>query len=38
VKITVEIDAEFPSGVSDQLKRAVEENANTLGFKARSWE
>jgi len=38
VKITVEISAEFPKGVSDQVKRAVSENANSLGFKTKTWE
>lgn len=38
VKVAVEISAEFPDGVSDQLKRAVTENAAALGFKAKSWE
>ena len=38
VKVTVEIDAEFPAGVSDQIKRAVTENATSLGFKSKTWE
>jgi hypothetical protein len=38
VTVTVEISAEFPDGVSDQLKRAISENADTLGFKLKSWE
>jgi hypothetical protein len=38
VQVTVEISAEFPEGVSDQLKRAVSENATALGFKTKSWE
>ena len=33
LNITVEINAEFPSGASDQIKRAVTENATSLGFK-----
>ncbi len=37
LRITVEINAEFPTGVSDQIKRAVSENATSLGFNA-SWE
>ena len=36
--ITVEINAEFPSGASDQIRRAVTENAASLGFKAKVWE
>ncbi len=38
VKVTVEISAEFPGGASEQVKRAVSENAQTLGFKNRTWE
>ena len=38
LNITVEINAEFPLGASDQIKRAVTENATTLGFKTKAWE
>jgi hypothetical protein len=38
LKITVEINAEFPKGVSDAIKRAVSENAASLGFKNKVWE
>lgn len=38
VTVTIEISAEYPNGVSDQLKRAVSENAAALGLKAKSWE
>jgi predicted AAA+ superfamily ATPase len=38
LEITLEINAEFPSGASDQVKRAVSENANALGFKTKVWE
>jgi hypothetical protein len=38
VRVTVEISADFPHGVSDQIKRAVSENATTLNFKASAWE
>ena len=38
VTVTVEINAEFPNGVSDQVKRAVSENATILGFKNKTWE
>jgi len=38
VKVTVEIDAEFPHGASEQTKRAVSENAAALGFKTKVWE
>jgi SNF2-related domain len=38
VKITVEIAADFPDGASDQIKRAVFENASHLGFKTKTWE
>ena len=38
LNITLEINAEFPSGASDQIKRAVSENATALGFKTKTWE
>lgn len=38
VKVSVEINANFPNGVQDQTKRAVSENAKTLGFKNADWE
>ncbi len=38
LNITLEVNAEFPSGVPDQTKRAVSENATSLGFKTKSWE
>jgi uncharacterized protein len=38
IRITVEIDAEFANGVSDTIKRAVSENATSLGFKTKEWE
>ena len=38
VKVVVEISAEFPDGAKDQLKRAVSENARTLGLKSADWE
>ena len=38
VKVTVDIQANFPSGASDQTKRAVTENARTLNFKNADWE
>ena len=38
VKVTVEIAADFPDGASDQIKRAVSENASQLGFKNKTWE
>ena len=38
VNITVEITAEFPNGVSETTKRAVSENATSLGFKNKTWE
>jgi predicted AAA+ superfamily ATPase len=38
IRITLEIDAEFPQGASDTIKRAVSENANSLGFKTNDWE
>jgi uncharacterized protein len=38
VKITVDIAAEFPDGATDQVKRAVSENARSLGLKSADWE
>ena len=38
VKVSVEITADFPEGASEQLKRAVSENAGNLGFKNKTWE
>ncbi|MEZ7892779.1 MAG: DUF499 domain-containing protein [Candidatus Wallbacteria bacterium] len=38
ITITVEIKAEYPNGAPDHIKRAVSENANTLGFKNNVWE
>jgi hypothetical protein len=38
LKITVEINAEFPEGASDQIKRAVSENATSLEFGTKTWE
>ena len=38
LKITVEINAEFPEGASDQIKRAVSENATSLEFGMKTWE
>lgn len=38
VRVTLEISAEFTEGVSDQVKRAVTENANSLGFRTKVWE
>lgn len=38
IRVTLEIDAEFPEGAGDTIKRAVSENAANLGFKVRDWE
>ena len=38
LKVTLEIQAHFPTGVQEQTKRAVSENARTLGFKNADWE
>jgi hypothetical protein len=38
IKISLEISAEYSKGASDQIKRAVSENANSLGFKTKTWE
>jgi len=38
VKLRIEIEATFPNGAQDQTKRAVSENAKTLGFGTAEWE
>jgi len=38
VKVRVELQANFPNGAQDQTKRAVSENAKTLGFNHAEWE
>ncbi len=38
LRVTLEIAADFPNGASDQIRRAVSENANSLGFKSQNWE
>jgi hypothetical protein len=38
VKVTLEIDAGFPDGAKDHIKRAVSENAVSLGLKNAEWE
>ena len=38
IQISIDISADFPQGVSDQIKRAVSENATSLGFKNKTWE
>jgi hypothetical protein len=38
VKVMVEISAEFPNGAKDSIKRAVSENARSLGLKGVDWE
>jgi hypothetical protein len=38
IRVSVEIQVNFPSGVSDQTKRAVMENARALNFKNADWE
>lgn len=38
VRVTVEIDAEFPQGAGETIRRAVTENATSLGFKVNDWE
>jgi len=38
VKVRIEIQAAFTNGAQDQTKRAVSENAKTLGFNNAEWE
>ena len=38
VKVTVEIEAEVPEGVSDDVQRVINENCQTLRFKSHGFE
>jgi len=38
IDVALEIQVNFPTGASDQIKRAISENARTLGFKNADWE
>ena len=38
VKVVLEVSADFPGGATDTVKRAVSENARTLGLKSAEWE
>ena len=38
VRLVVEISAEFPEGTTETVKRAVSENARSLGLKTADWE
>ena len=38
VRVVVEVSAEFPNGAKDTIKRAVSENARSLGLKSADWE
>jgi len=38
VRLVLEISAEFPDGAKDTVKRAVSENARSLGLKSADWE
>lgn len=38
VRLSVEIAADFPEGASDSMKRAVSENARSLGISKADWE
>jgi hypothetical protein len=38
VKVVLEVSAEFPDGATDTVKRAVSENARSLGLKTSDWE
>ncbi len=38
IRITLEIEADFPNGASDTIKRGVSENATSLAFKVKDWE
>lgn len=38
VTVVLEVSADFPAGANDTVKRAVSENARSLGFKSAEWE
>ena len=38
VRVVLEIAADFPDGASESMKRAVSENARSLGIKMADWE
>ncbi len=38
VTVTVEIESRVPDGVSEDLRRAIDENCRTLGFKSHGFE
>lgn len=38
IRVTLEIDADFPQGAGEAIRRAVTENATSLGFKVKDWE
>jgi hypothetical protein len=38
VKVVLEISADFPDGAKDTIRRAVSENAKSLGLKSADWE
>ena len=38
VKVTVEVEAQVPGGVSEDLRRAIDENCRTLGFRSHGFE
>jgi hypothetical protein len=38
VRLVVEVSADFPDGASESMKRAISENATSLGIKRADWE
>jgi hypothetical protein len=38
VRLVVEVSADFPDGASESMKRAVSENARSLGINKADWE
>lgn len=38
VRVVLEVSADFPEGATDTVKRAVSENARSLGLKSAEWE
>lgn len=38
LRVALEISADYPEGATDQIKRAVSENAASLGLRNAEWE
>jgi len=38
VNVRIEIEAKFPNGITNELKRSINENSTALGTKNINWE